>query len=295
MPGARSEASFSYTGRLLREGAAVDGECDFRFGLFTEEFGGRQTGKTAAATLPVGKGRFTTTLDFGSQALEIKRPYLDISVRCPTGEGSFVQLLRQPLNGKATYDIAGFGKLARETFEREPSATEQAQTGRREDDTALEREPAPQAARLDTSGMGAKAQEVAPGHEGLKRATAMHVPAPGDFAPGEKREMGEKGVRGNDFSHAPQQSAESQSKTKAPSKSRGDDPVQAKQEQAAGPLLEASAAPSISGEGSSPATQEAPTVLQWQLAYDPAFTPAQTDTTPVAPDRPKTGKSKGKR
>ncbi|MBI4311274.1 MAG: hypothetical protein HY681_05765, partial [Chloroflexi bacterium] len=62
--------------------------------------------------------------------------------------------------------------------------------------------------------------------------------------------------------------------------------------QAAGPLLEASAAASVPGEG--PA-QEIPPVLQWELAYDTAFTPAQTDTAPVATDKSKARGSKRKR
>ncbi|MCS7055401.1 MAG: hypothetical protein NZM18_04405 [Thermoflexales bacterium] len=86
--------AFTYQGRLTSSGAPVNGTCDFEFSLWDSASGGTQIGSTQTHTgVSVTAGYFTiASLDFGSGAFNGRARWLAISVRCPTGSGSYTAL-----------------------------------------------------------------------------------------------------------------------------------------------------------------------------------------------------------
>lgn len=90
---------FTYQGNLELSGSPVDGTADFQFKLFGVVTGGSQIGSTVPVNnVTVVAGGFTTTLDFGTNAFNGDKRWLEIAVRSPAGSGSFVTLApRQPL------------------------------------------------------------------------------------------------------------------------------------------------------------------------------------------------------
>lgn len=108
-------AAFTYQGQLSAAGGNSQGVFDLRFRLYDAALGGNQVGPTLCAEdISVIDGRFTTTLDFGSQFTGQNR-FLEIDVRAdaaPTcAEPSGFQLLspRQALTAApyAAYALNG--------------------------------------------------------------------------------------------------------------------------------------------------------------------------------------------
>ncbi|MGD8794252.1 MAG: tail fiber domain-containing protein [Anaerolineae bacterium] len=95
-------SAFTYQGRLLDDGLPVDNDCDFQFDLWDAASGGAQLGTTQSLdAVPVADGYFTVYLNgsgqFGGDVFQGKARYLAISVRCPTGAGTYASLGRQAL------------------------------------------------------------------------------------------------------------------------------------------------------------------------------------------------------
>ena len=91
-------SAFTYQGQLQLDGQPVSGTCDFQFGLWDAAGDGNQAGSTLAANaVNVSGGLFTANLDFGAAAFDGNARWLAVSVRCPSGSGSFTDLGRQAL------------------------------------------------------------------------------------------------------------------------------------------------------------------------------------------------------
>lgn len=105
----RAEAqssAFTYQGQLQRNGTPTTDQCDFQFGLFSTASGDVEVAPAITVNgVNVSNGLFTTQLDFGFDAFNREEiaflgadRFLEISVRCPAGSGSFSKLSpRQPL------------------------------------------------------------------------------------------------------------------------------------------------------------------------------------------------------
>ncbi len=96
---AQTPTAFTYQGELSSDGTPLTGQADLRAQLFTAATGGSPLG--TAIDLPnttVTNGLFTALLDFGN-AFDAGQPrWVEISVRSPSGTGSFTTLTpRQPL------------------------------------------------------------------------------------------------------------------------------------------------------------------------------------------------------
>jgi hypothetical protein len=78
-------ATFTYQGRLLDNGVAVDGTCDFEFSLWTALEGGSQVAAQAANGVEVNDGYFSVPLNFGGNAFTGDARYLNIGVNCGSG------------------------------------------------------------------------------------------------------------------------------------------------------------------------------------------------------------------
>lgn len=96
---ANAGTAFTYQGRLSKDGAPVQGVCDFQFTLWDSASGGTALGTTPVSAVTVTGGLFTIpALDFGSNAFIGQARWLDVAVRCPAGSGSYTSLTpRQPL------------------------------------------------------------------------------------------------------------------------------------------------------------------------------------------------------
>lgn len=93
--------AFTYQGQIRKDGALVNGLCDFEFNLWDAVTGGSTAGSGTVlrTAVPMTEGRFTIpNLDFGSSAFVGDARWLSIQARCPAGSGSYVLLSpRQPL------------------------------------------------------------------------------------------------------------------------------------------------------------------------------------------------------
>ncbi len=98
--------AFTYQGRLTNASGPVSGNCDFRFELWTAATGGQQAGDTVEKTgVSLDQGVFSVELDFtegsifGPYTFAGDKRWLSVSVRCPSGSGSYTNLSgRVPLN-----------------------------------------------------------------------------------------------------------------------------------------------------------------------------------------------------
>ena len=92
-------AAFTYQGQIKQNGQAVDGNCDFQFGLWDAASDGAQINSILeVANLPIIGGYFVAELDFGSEAFDGTGRWLEIAVRCPAGSGEYTGLGRQALS-----------------------------------------------------------------------------------------------------------------------------------------------------------------------------------------------------
>lgn len=86
---------FTYQGQLKKGGTLVNGNCDFLFGLWAEPATGPQIGMTqTVSSLAVSNGLFSNVLDFDPpfNVFNGAARYLQTSVRCPAGSGSYTPL-----------------------------------------------------------------------------------------------------------------------------------------------------------------------------------------------------------
>ena len=96
---------FTYQGQLKTSEGPYDGTCDFEFALYDAESSGTQIGSLTKTSVPVSGGYFTVLLDFGMGNFTGEARWLAISVRCPSGEGTYTLLEpRQPLTA-APYSL----------------------------------------------------------------------------------------------------------------------------------------------------------------------------------------------
>jgi len=86
-------AGFTYQGRLRIDDVPYNGICDFEVSLWDELSGGTQYGTTQSLlNVPLEEGFFTVLLDYGPEAFLGEHRFLNISVRCPAGGGSYEPL-----------------------------------------------------------------------------------------------------------------------------------------------------------------------------------------------------------
>jgi hypothetical protein len=78
------ESSFTYQGRLVLDGAAVDQNVDLRLTLWDSPTGGANVGQEVQLqNVPVADGLFSVELDFGPGVFTGDSRWLDIEVRAP--------------------------------------------------------------------------------------------------------------------------------------------------------------------------------------------------------------------
>lgn len=119
LTGIGQTTSFTYQGDLRFSGQPANGNFDFEFALFDAADAGNQLGTTqAVGNLAVTNGRFTVTLDFGSQFPGANR-FLEIRVRQAGQPGITILSPRQQLSS-TPYAVKS---LAAETAQTAATAT----------------------------------------------------------------------------------------------------------------------------------------------------------------------------
>jgi len=99
--------AFTYQGRLTDASTPVDGACDFRFALWNASTGGSQVALGLEETnVPMTGGLFTANLDFGSGVFNGEARWLAVAVRCPAGNGDYVNLFPRQALTPAPYALA---------------------------------------------------------------------------------------------------------------------------------------------------------------------------------------------
>jgi len=86
-------SAFTYQGRLLKDGAPVNGACDLQFGLWDALTGGASLAAVQTkASVQAQNGLFTVQLDLGSSAFSGGARWLEVAARCPAGSGPYETL-----------------------------------------------------------------------------------------------------------------------------------------------------------------------------------------------------------
>src|SRR6185503_236823 len=91
--------TFTYQGRLMENGAPVNGSNDLTFTLYTLASGGVTVGASNVVNdLAVTNGLFAVTLDYGAGAFDGSARWLEIAARPGASVGAYTLLLpRQPI------------------------------------------------------------------------------------------------------------------------------------------------------------------------------------------------------
>lgn len=107
-PAAALGTGFTYQGQLKKDGATVNGTCDFQFSLWDAASDGTQIGTTQTRTnVAVSNGLFTIPdLDFGALAFQGDARWLAVAVRCPAGSGSYTTLSPRQALTAAPYALS---------------------------------------------------------------------------------------------------------------------------------------------------------------------------------------------
>lgn len=106
-PRAEVGTAFTYQGQLKTNGNSHNGLCDFGFRLLDDPSAGVQIGMAQSVpNVSVVSGLFTTQLDFGASIFTGAARWLEISVRCPAGGGSYTALTPRQKLTPAPYALA---------------------------------------------------------------------------------------------------------------------------------------------------------------------------------------------
>lgn len=105
--------AFTYQGQLKKDDGPVNGNCDLQFSLWdaagsgSPPSGGTQIGATQTrSNVSLTNGLFTVPLNFGSTAFTGDARWLQITVRCPAGSGSYTALSPRQSLTPAPYALA---------------------------------------------------------------------------------------------------------------------------------------------------------------------------------------------
>ena len=106
-PQADVGTAFTYQGQLKNGSGPVNGTCDFRFNLYTDELSPTLVaGPVDRGNVTVSDGYFATSIDFGAGAFTGDGRRLQIAVRCPAGSGSYTTLSGMVMLSAAPYALS---------------------------------------------------------------------------------------------------------------------------------------------------------------------------------------------
>ena len=97
-PLAPAGSSFTYQGRLTRNGQPLSETCSLSISLWDAESGGSFLNSNTLSTVVVEGGLFTVPLDFGDQAFRGEARWLETAVRC-SSDSNYVTLSPRTRSG----------------------------------------------------------------------------------------------------------------------------------------------------------------------------------------------------
>lgn len=104
---ATAGTAFTYQGRLLYNGTAINGTCSLNFKLYDAVSGGNQVGSTVTdGSVSVSDGYFSVELDFGSSAFTGEARWLEVAINSCLGGASNVTLSPRVALNPAPYALS---------------------------------------------------------------------------------------------------------------------------------------------------------------------------------------------
>jgi len=90
-PQAVAGSSFSYQGRLIKNGQPVSSTCDLSLSLWDSVSGGSILNNNTFNSVPISNGLFTVQLDYGATTFAGDARWIETAVRC-TGDANYITL-----------------------------------------------------------------------------------------------------------------------------------------------------------------------------------------------------------
>jgi trimeric autotransporter adhesin len=103
-PQALAGSTFTYQGRLIKNGQPVSDTCAMQFNLWDAAVNGNFLNANSNSAVPVNNGLFTAQLDYGAAAFNGDERWLEILVRC-TGDANYITLSPRTRLTAAPYAI----------------------------------------------------------------------------------------------------------------------------------------------------------------------------------------------
>ena len=90
-PQAPTGSSFTYQGRLIKNGQPISDTCALSFSLWDASSGGSFLNSNTFNTVPISNGLFTVQIDYGTNTFNGEARWIETAVRC-TGDANYVTL-----------------------------------------------------------------------------------------------------------------------------------------------------------------------------------------------------------
>jgi hypothetical protein len=90
-PQAPTGSSFTYQGRLIKNGQPISDTCGLTFALYDAASGGSFLNSNTFNTVPISNGLFTVQLDYGAGAFNGQERWIETAVKC-TGDANYITL-----------------------------------------------------------------------------------------------------------------------------------------------------------------------------------------------------------
>jgi hypothetical protein len=110
-PQAPTGNSFTYQGRLIKNGQPISDVCALSFSLYDASSGGSFLNSNTFNTVPISNGLFTVQLDYGSSTFNGEGRWIETAVRC-TGDANYITLSPRTKLTAAPYAIYSLNSWA---------------------------------------------------------------------------------------------------------------------------------------------------------------------------------------
>lgn len=110
-PQAPAGSSFTYQGRLIKNGQPISDSCDLQFHLWDAATSGAFLNSNTFNSVPISNGLFTVQLDYGSVTFNGDERWIETAVRC-TGDVDYITLSPRTKLTAAPYAIYSLNSWA---------------------------------------------------------------------------------------------------------------------------------------------------------------------------------------
>ncbi|NTU64823.1 MAG: hypothetical protein HGB05_15850, partial [Chloroflexi bacterium] len=110
-PQAPTGSSFTYQGRLIKNGQPISDVCALSFSLWDASSGGSFLNSNTFNTVPISNGLFTVQIDYGSNTFNGDERWIETAVKC-TGDANYITLSPRTKLTAAPYAIYSLNSWA---------------------------------------------------------------------------------------------------------------------------------------------------------------------------------------